>query len=100
MSISPNAYYVAGRWADSRKHPATRAHREDIAEQAQSHLNHGAEPMYLACLAGWMAVYQPTWFDLSLAMRMSGAPQPEPTAAPGPRMNRQCPCRGSVLAGV
>lgn len=92
---SPHAYAIAAHWASSRRHPPPTAHREDIAEQAQSHLAHGADPDYLRRIAWWMATEHPSWFDLSLAMAMSGAPQPEPSTAPG--AVRRCPCRG-VLA--
>lgn len=95
MPTSNAAYSIASHWAASRKHPPPRVLRQDIAEQAQSHLNHGADPDYLRRLAWWMATEQPTWFDMSLAMPMSGAPQPDPSTAPGP--GRRCPCRG-VLA--
>lgn len=89
------AYAIASCWAKSRKYPPPAAHRHDIAEQAQSHLTHGADFEYLRSIAWWMAVEQPTWFDLTLAMRMSGAPQPDPTTAPG---SRRCPCRGVLAA--
>lgn len=92
---SPAAYTVASHWATSRKHPPPRVLREDIAEQAQCHLNHGADPTYLRRLAWWMATEQPGWFDMSLAMGMSSAPQPDATTAPGP--GRRCRCCG-VLA--
>lgn len=92
---SAHAYAIAAHWASSRRHPPPAAHREDIAEQAQSHLAHGADPEYLRRVAAWMGTEQPGWFDLSLAMTMSGAPQPEPSTAPG--LIRRCPCRG-VLA--
>lgn len=95
MPASPTAYAIASQWAAYRKHRPPAAHREDIAEQVQSHLNHGADPIYLQRIAWWMAVEQPTWFDLSLAMTMSGAPQPDPTTAPG---TRRCPCRGVLAA--
>ena len=97
MAISAPAYQVATRWSDFRKHPAPPAHRQDIAEQAQSHLTHGADVDYLIRVAWWMAVQQPTWFDLSLAMRMSDAPKPAASAAPGPRAHR-CPCRAVLAA--
>jgi len=95
MPVSPAARAIARHWSNSRKHPAPAVLRDDIAEQAQSHLDHGADPDYLRRIAWWMAAEQPGWFDLSLAMQMSGAPQPDPTTAPGPA--RRCPCRG-VLA--
>jgi hypothetical protein len=89
-----HAYSIAAHWAASRKHPPPAAHRQDIADQAQSHLTHGADPDYLRRIAWWMATEHPDWFDLSLAMQMSGAPRPEPTTAPGavPR----CPCRAAL----
>jgi hypothetical protein len=93
-----HAYSIAAHWAASRKHPPPAAHRQDIAEQAQSHLTHGADPDYLRRLAWWMATEHPTWFDLSLAMTMSGAPQPAPTAAPG--AHHRCPCRGALAAAA
>lgn len=95
MPTSRTAYAIAADWAAGRKNRPPLVLREDIAEQVQTHLTHGADPEYLRRLAYWMAVHQPSWFDLSLAMRMSAAPQPEPSTAPGrpPR----CPCRG-VLA--
>lgn len=96
MSITPAAYGIAGHWADSRKHPPPRVMRQDVAEQAQSHLNHGADPDYLRRIAWWMATEQPGWYDLSLAMQMSGAPQPDPTTAPGGI--RRCHCRGVLSA--
>lgn len=96
MPVTRTAYVIAEHWAACRKHPPARAHREDIAEQAQSHLAHGADPDYLRRIAWWMATEHPSWFDLSLAMQMSGAPKPTPTTAPG---SRRCPCRG-VLAAV
>lgn len=96
MPTSRTAYAIAAHWAACRKHPPPAAHRQDIAEQAQAHLAHGADPDYLRRLAWWMAVEQPGWFDLSLAMTMSGAPQPEATTAPG-RAHR-CPCRGILAA--
>lgn len=90
------AYAIASHWARCRKYPPARTHREDIADQVQDHLDHGADFEYLRRISWWMAVEQPSWFDLELAMRMSGAPQPDPTTAPGAR---RCPCRGT-LAGV
>ncbi|MGV9227600.1 hypothetical protein ACWDPF_33590 [Streptomyces albogriseolus] len=90
------AYALAEHWASSRKHPPPPAHRQDIADQLQQHLNHGADPDYLRRLAWWMAAEHPDWFDLSLAMTMSSAPQPNPTGAPG-RPHR-CPCRGALAA--
>jgi len=88
---SNEARAIAAHWSASRKHPAAPVLRNDVAEQAQSHLNHGADPDYLRRIAWWMAVEQPGWFDLSLAMQMSGAPQPPATAAPGP--GTRCYCR-------
>lgn len=96
MPISPAAYAIAEHWASSRRHPPPRVLREDIADQVQQHLNHGADPDYLRRLAWWMAVEQPSWQDLSLAASMSGAPQPEPSSAPG-RPHR-CPCRKALAA--
>lgn len=96
MAISAAAYEVAEHWATCRKSRPARVFREDIAEQAQSHLSHGADPGYLRSIAWWMATERPTWFDLSLAMEMSEAPRPPATTAPGPRGHR-CPCR-AVLA--
>lgn len=96
MPTSRTAYAIAAHWASSRRHPPPAAHREDVAEQAQSHLAHGADPDYLRRIGWWMATEQPTWFDLSLAMTMSGAPQPDPTAAPGGRV--RCPCRRALAA--
>jgi hypothetical protein len=95
---SPTAYRIASHWAECRKHRPPRVLREDIAEQAQSHLNHGADPEYLRRLAWWMATEQPGWFDLSLAMPMSGAPKPPPSTAPGGP--RRCPCRGALAAAA
>ncbi|QLJ06701.1 hypothetical protein HZZ00_37355 (plasmid) [Streptomyces sp. NEAU-sy36] len=95
MPLSRTAYAIAAHWAACRKHPPARAHREDLAEQVQTHLSHGADPEYLRRITWWMATEQPTWFDLSLAMQMSGAPQPEPTTAPG---RHRCPCRGALAA--
>lgn len=92
MSTTSTAYAIAGHWAASRKHPPARVMREDVAEQVQSHLNHGADPEYLRRIVWWMATEQPAWFDLSLAMEMSAAPQPDPTTAPGPGW--RCRCRG------
>jgi hypothetical protein len=97
MSVTPAARAIAEHWSSCRKHPAARVFRQDIAEQAQSHLNHGADPSYLRSLAWWMAVEQPGWFDLSLAMQMASAPQPQPTAAPGNRP-RRCPCTAQLAA--
>jgi hypothetical protein len=97
MPVSPAARAIASHWASCRKHPAPAVLREDIAEQAQSHLNHGADPDYLRRIAWWMATERPAWFDLSLAMQMSSAPQPEPTTAPGARTHR-CPCRAALTA--
>ena len=96
MPVSPAARAIAAHWAGSRKHPAAPVLRQDIAEQAQCHLTHGADPDYLRRIAWWMATEHPAWFDLSLAMQMSGAPQPEPSTAPGP--HRRCPCRGILAA--
>lgn len=89
------AYSIARHWSQCRKHPPARVHLEDVAEQAQQHLAHGASVDYLRSLAYYLAVEQPGWYDLSLAMTMSGAPQPEPSAAPG---RRRCPCRGALTA--
>jgi hypothetical protein len=97
MPTSRTAYAIAAHWASSRKHPPPRVLREDIAQQVQSHLTHGADPDYLRRVCWWMATEQPTWFDLDLAMRMSGAPQPERTAAPTTRQVR-CPCRAQLAA--
>lgn len=97
MATSAAAYRVADHWAASRKHRPPAVLRQDIAEQAQSHLTHGASPDYLRRIAWWMATEHPAWFDLSLAMQMSGAPQPEPSTAPGPRAHR-CPCRAVLTA--
>jgi hypothetical protein len=99
MAISAAAYSVAEHWAASRKHRPAPLFRQDIAEQAQSHLAHGADPGYLRRVAWWMAVEQPGWFDLSLAMEMSGAPQPDPTTAPGLGRHR-CPCRAVLAAAA
>jgi hypothetical protein len=96
MPTSRTAYAIAAHWAASRKHRPALVLREDIAEQVQSHLNHGADPDYLRSVAWWMATEQPAWFDLSLAMQMAGAPQPEQTAAPGGF--RRCRCRGVLAA--
>jgi hypothetical protein len=90
------AYAIARHWSDCRKHRPAPVHLEDVAEQAQHHLGHGADPDYLRRLAYYMAVEQPTFYDLSLAATMSGAPQPEPTAAPG--RHHRCPCRGVLAA--
>jgi hypothetical protein len=94
MSVTPVAHSIASHWSTSRKHPAAAVFRQDIAEQVQSHLNHGADPDYLRRIAWWMAVEHPGWFDLALAMEMSGAPKPDPTTAPG-RPGR-CPCRAAL----
>ncbi len=94
---TPPAYAIAEHWAACRKHPPARAHREDVAEQVQTHLNHGADSDYLRRLVWWMATEQPGWFDLSLAMTMSGAPQPDPSSAPTAGV-RRCPCRGVLAA--
>lgn len=91
------AYAIAQHWARSRKHPPPAVLREDIAQQVQRHLDHGASADYLRRICWWMAVEQPAWFDLDLAMRMSGAPQPEQTAAPTTRQPR-CPCRAQLAA--
>jgi hypothetical protein len=98
MTTSRTAYGIAAHWSASRKHPAPAVLRQDIAEQAQSHLDHGADPEYLRYLVAWMATEQPAWFDLSLAMQMSGAPQPQRTAAPGSM--RRCRCRGVLAAAA
>lgn len=89
------AYAIAAHWADCRKHRPPAVLREDIAEQIQQHLNHGADPDYLRRISWWMATERPAWFDLSLAMGMSAAPQPEATTAPG-RAHR-CRCRGQLV---
>lgn len=96
MPVSRTAHAIAAHWASCRKHSPPAVLRQDVAEQAHSHLAHGADPDYLRRIAWWMATEQPTWFDLSLAMTMSGAPQPDPTAAPGSL--RRCPCRGALAA--
>jgi len=98
MTVTPAAHSIASHWSNSRKHPAAAVFRRDIAEQAQNHLNHGADPDYLRRIAWWMAVEQPTWFDLSLAMEMSGAPKPEPTTAPGRPV--RCPCRAPLAVAA
>lgn len=95
---TPTAYAIASHWSSSRRHPPPRVLREDIAEQAQTHLTHGADPDYLRRVAWWMATEQPGWFDLSLAMQMGSAPQPEQTAAPG--SPHRCPCRGALVAAA
>lgn len=97
MAISPTAARIATQWSGYRKHPAPAALRQDIAEQVQSHLNHGAEPQHLTRVAWWMAVNQPGWFDLSLAMQMSSAPKPRADSSPGPRANRSCACRSALV---
>src|SRR5688572_696615 len=91
------AYSIARHWSDCRKHRPAPVHLEDIADQVQAHLAHGATVDYLRALAHYMAVHRPGWYDLSLAAGMSDAPQPEPTAAPGPTRTR-CPCRGVLAA--
>lgn len=98
MPTPRTAYAIAAHWASSRKHPPPAVLREDIAEQAAIHLAHGADPDYLRRIAWWMATEQPGWLDLSLAMQMSGAPQPDPTTAPG--RARRCPCRGSLATAA
>lgn len=100
MPTSRTAYGIAAHWAASRKHPPAYAHRQDVADQAQSHLAHGADPEYLRRVAWWMAVEQPTWFDLSLAMAMSAAPQPDRSAAPPAGRVPRCPCRGALTAAA
>jgi hypothetical protein len=85
------AHSIARHWSECRKHRPPAVLREDVAEQAQQHLAHGATVDYLMRLAFYMAVEQPTFYDLSLAMTMRDAPQPEPSAAPG---RRRCRCRG------
>lgn len=92
------AYALAEHWSTCRRHPPAAVHRQDVADQLQTHLAHGADPEYLRRLCWWMAVEQPGWFDLSLAMTMSGAPQPDPTSAPG-RPHR-CPCRGALATAA
>jgi hypothetical protein len=92
------AHAIAAHWATCRRHPPAAVHRQDIADQAQAHLAHGADPDYLRRLAFYMAVEQPSFYDLSLAMTMSGAPQPEPTAAPG--RTHRCPCRGTLTTAA
>jgi hypothetical protein len=99
VAISPTAYRIAERWSGFRKHPAP-AFKRDIAEQVQDHLNHGADPDYLVRLCWWMATEQPGWFDLSLAMQMSGAPQPTPSSAPGRRTTHRCPCRAVLTTAA
>jgi hypothetical protein len=96
MPVSPAARAIAAHWADCRKHRPAPVLRQDIAEQAQSHLSHGADPDYLRRIAWWMATERPSWFELSLAMQMSDAPKPAPTTAPGG--TRRCPCRGALAA--
>lgn len=93
------AYALAEHWASCRRHPPAAVHREDIAEQLQTHLSHGASADYLRALCFYMAVERPAWYDLSLAAGMSDAPQPEPTAAPGRRHHR-CPCRGPLTTAA
>jgi hypothetical protein len=95
VAISAAAYRVAEHWASCRKTRPAAVFRQDIAEQAQSHLSHGADPDYLRRIAWWMATEQPGWFDLSLAMRMAAAPQPSRTTAPNSRAHR-CPCRAQL----
>ncbi|MGQ4397920.1 hypothetical protein ACN6K5_000922 [Streptomyces violaceoruber] len=90
------AWSIGRHWASCRRHRPPAVLLEDVADQAQQHLAHGATPDYLRAVAYFMAVEHPGWYDLSLAMSMRGAPQPEPSAAPG---RRRCPCRG-VLAPV
>lgn len=96
MVLSAAARQVARHWSECRKHPASSVHRQDIAEQAQNHLSHGADPDYLRRIAWWMATEQPAWFDLSLAMEMSSAPKPDPSTAPGRPF--RCPCRAALTA--
>lgn len=101
MAISPTARSIASSWNGYRLNPASAVMREDIAEQAQSHLNHGADAEHLRRLAAWMAVNHSGWFDLSLAMVMTDAPKPPPSTAPGPRTARRpCPCRAQLTAAV
>jgi hypothetical protein len=94
--ISPAARTVARAWAGDR--PILPVILRDLAEQAQEHLSHGADPAYLELLAAWMAMTQPTWRDLSMAMRYPSAPRPlVADMAPGPREQGRhgcpCPCR-------
>ncbi|MGY3341225.1 hypothetical protein ACVW0K_007418 [Streptomyces filamentosus] len=99
MAISPAARRIASAWQGIRLNKAPVVLRDDIADQVQSHLNHGADPDYLYRLATWTAVNKPSWFDLSLAMRMTDAPQPPPSTAPGPpTVHRRCPCRAELPA--
>lgn len=100
--ISPAARAVARTWAGER--PILPAILRDLAEQAQEHLNHGADPAYLEMLASWMAISQPTWRDLSLAMVYPSAPRPlVADMAPGPRpqgRGRPCPCRSVMTTAA
>ncbi|MGW8703183.1 hypothetical protein ACWGOK_40820 [Streptomyces eurythermus] len=98
MPVSAAAQRVASHWADCRKHSAPPVLRQDIAEQAQSHLTHGADEDYLRRIAWWMATERPSWFDLSLAMTMSDAPQPAPSTAPAGGRTHRCPCRAALTA--
>lgn len=95
--ISSAARAVAQSWAGDR--PILPFILRDLAEQAQEHLNHGADQAHLELLAAWMATAQPTWRDLSMAMRYPSAPRPlVADLAPGPQRagehrGHQCPCR-------
>lgn len=91
------AYVIAAHWDGCRKHRAPAVLREDIAEQVQRHLGHGADPDYLRRICWWMATERPAWFDLELAMSMSAAPQPDPSTAPVGR-NHRCRCRAVLAA--
>lgn len=102
--ISPAARAVARAWAGER--PIVPAVLRDLAEQAQEHLNHGADPAYLQMVASWMAIEQPTWRELSLAFTFPSAPRPlVADMAPGPRdttghRGRPCPCRAVMAAAA
>lgn len=67
---------IAAHWGECRHGWPCPVHLDDIADQAQELLDAGHHPVYLLRVAGWMAVHHHDWFDLSLAMTMSGAPKP------------------------
>ncbi|NUP37028.1 MAG: hypothetical protein HOY76_08415 [Streptomyces sp.] len=93
MNITPRAYRTARIWAAGRGTVA-QAVIDGIAQQAQDHLDHGADPEYLDDVATWMRAEQPTWQDLDLAMRFASAPKPQRVAYGG----HPCACRGGTAA--
>ncbi|WP_086560141.1 hypothetical protein [Streptomyces africanus] len=90
---SSTAWRIARRWAEglTRSHAAISSY----ALEAQDHLDHGADPEYLARVAVWASLEHPGCLSLDLGMRFAGAPRPEIRAQAG----HACPCRGGPIRG-